>query len=155
MRVKGVFRHNVSSKKHRMNVKAIVLSGIIFISTTAMIAQENNAEKIVQANLDAYNAHDIELFMSFFSDDIAMYNFKDSKQTASGINEVRAIYEPYFKASPNLHSKILKRTVFDNKVIDHEYITGASGSSDPFEIVLIYEVEDTKIVKMTAIRKRN
>ncbi len=138
-----------------MNVKDLFLGCTFFISTTAMIAQQNNVEKIVQANLDAYNAHDIELFMSFFSEDVAMYNFKDSKQTAFGIKEVRAIYEPYFKASPNLHSKILKRTVFDNKVIDHEYITGARGSSDAFEIVLIYEVEDTKIVKMTAIRKRN
>lgn len=121
-----------------------------------MIAQtpSPNPEPIVQANLDAYNAHDIESFMSYFSKDVMMYNFNDGKQTANGIEEVRAIYEPYFKASPDLHSKILKRTVFDNKVIDHEYITGARGGA-PFEIVLIYEVEDEKIVKMTAIRKRS
>lgn len=111
-------------------------------------------ESIVQANLDAYNAHDIEGFMSYFSEDVTMYNFADGKQTANGIEEVRAIYEPYFKASPKLHSKILQRTVFDNKVMDHEYITGARGG-DPFEIVLIYEVENDKIIKMTAIRKRS
>ena len=118
-----------------------------------MTAQSPNPEHIVQANLDAYNAHDIDAFMSFFSEEVAMYNFNDGKQTANGIEEVRAIYKPYFEASPALHSKILKRTVFDNKVIDHEYITGARGG-DPFEIVLIYEVENYKIVKMTAIRKQ-
>ncbi len=91
--------------------------------------------------------------MSYFSEDVAMYTFNDGKETANGIEAVRAIYEPYFEASPQLHSKILKRTVFDNKVIDHEYITGARGG-DPFEIVLIYEVENRKITKMTAIRKR-
>lgn len=115
--------------------------------------QTPNPEHIVQANLDAYNAHDIDAFMSFFSEEVAMYNFNDGKQTANGIEEVCAIYKPYFEASPALHSKILKRTIFDNKVIDHEYITGARGG-DPFEIVLIYEVENYKIVKMTAIRKQ-
>jgi hypothetical protein len=119
-----------------------------------MSAQEINPETTVQANLEAYNAHDIEAFMSYFSEDVTMVNFNDSKQTAKGISEVRAIYEPYFKASPNLNSKILKRTVLDNKVIDHEYITGAQGSKEAFEIVLIYEVENNKIIKMTAIRKR-
>lgn len=118
------------------------------------MAQESNPEDIVQANLDAYNAHDLETFMSFFAENVTMFNFNDGGQTANGIAEVRAIYEPYFKASPNLHSKILKRTVFDNKVIDHEYITGARGSKEPFEIVLIYEVENDKIIKMTAMRKR-
>lgn len=39
-------------------------------------------------------------------------------------------------------------------VIDHEYITGARGSKEAFEIVLIYEVDNDKIIKMTAIRKR-
>ncbi|MFT6324097.1 MAG: hypothetical protein ACJAWO_001657 [Halieaceae bacterium] len=138
-----------------MNFKKIVLSCVFFISTLAMVAQDTNAEKIVQSNLDAYNAHDIDLFMSFFSEEVAMFNFNNSKPTARGSSEIRAIYEPYFKASPNLHSKILKRTVFDNKVIDHEYITGARGSIEAIEMVLIYEVEDNLIVKMTAIRNRN
>jgi len=126
---------------------------IVLFIPLLITAQTPNPEPVVQANLDAYNAHNIEAFMSYFSEDIAMYNFNDGKQTANGIEEVRAIYEPYFKASPELHSKILKRTVFDNKVIDHEYITGARGG-DPFEIVLIYEVVKVKIVKMTVIRKR-
>lgn len=138
-----------------MSFKKILLSFIFFISTLVMTAQQNNPETIVQGNLDAYNAHNIELFMSYFSENVEIHHFNDGKQTAIGIKEVRAIYEPYFKASPNLHSKILKRTVFDNKVIDHESITGARGSQEAFEIVLIYEVENNKIVKMTVLQKRN
>lgn len=127
---------------------------ILLLFPLLMTAQISSPEAIVQANLDAYNAHDIQAFMSYFSDDVAMYNFEDGKQTAKGIENVRAIYAPYFKASPTLHSKILKRTVFDNKVIDHEYITGARGGA-PFEIVLIYEVKEQKIIKMTVIRKQS
>ena len=58
-----------------------------------------------------------------------------------------------FDLSPKLHSIILKRIVFDNKVIDHESIVGRRGTDDVFEIVLIYEVKDNKIFKMTTIRK--
>lgn len=138
-----------------MKSKVLLVLFMFLTSTTLMIAQDNTTEIIVQANLDAYNNHDIELFMSFFSEDVEIHHFNDGKKTAMGIKEVRAIYEPYFKASPNLHSKILNRIVFDNKVIDHEYITGARGNSEPFELVMIYEVENDKIVKMTAIRQRS
>jgi hypothetical protein len=137
-----------------MNTTKYLVSLVIWFVTLPIMAQQTNPELVVQANLDAYNAQDLEGFMSYFSENVTMYNFNDGAQTANGIAAVRAIYEPYFEASPNLHSKILKRTVFDNKVLDYEYITGARGSKEPFEIVLIYEVENDKITKMTAIHKR-
>ena len=37
--------------------------------------------------------------------------------------------------------------------MDHEYITGARGNNEPFEIVVIYEVTDGKISNMLAVRK--
>ncbi|MDB9775644.1 hypothetical protein OAB47_05360 [Vicingaceae bacterium] len=43
--------------------------------------------------------------------------------------------------------------VFGNKVIDYEYITGSNGSSEPFELIFMYEVKGDKIVKKTAISK--
>lgn len=137
-----------------MNVTKYLVCFLVCLAALPVMAQQVNPERVVQANLDAYNAHDIKTFMSHFSENITVYNFNDGEQTANGIAAVRTIYEPYFKVSPDLHSKILKRTVFDNKVIDHEYITGARGSKQPFEIVLIYEVENDKIIKMTVIRKR-
>tara|TARA_B110000503_G_C7103415_1_gene394860 strand:+ start:874 stop:1131 length:258 start_codon:yes stop_codon:yes gene_type:complete len=82
-----------------------------------------------------------------------MKDFNGGKVTAEGKAQVRAIYEPYFKASPNLHSKIIYRIEFDNKIIDHEYITGARGIDEPFEIVVIYEVTDGEISSMLAVRK--
>jgi hypothetical protein len=111
-------------------------------------------EQVVQHNLDAYNARDIEQFMADFSDDIEMYNFNDGKLTAKGKTAVRKIYQELFDLSPKLHSTILKRIVFDNKVIDHESIIGRRGSTETLEMVLIYEVKDQKIVKTTAMRQR-
>lgn len=124
----------------------------LFFTCTTMTAQKATAEAIVQANLDAYNKGDIDGFMSYFSSEIEMFNFADGTQTAKGLTSVRAIYEPYFKASPDLHSTIIQRVVIGNKVIDHESITGRYGSDDVLKLVLIYEVEEGKITKVTVIR---
>jgi hypothetical protein len=117
-------------------------------------AQTMTVEQVVQQNLEAYNARDLNKFMSSFSEDIEMYNFTDGKMTAKGLSEVRKIYQELFDLSPQLHSTILKRLVFDNKIIDYERIEGRRGSKTPVEMVLIYEVKNEKIVKTTAIRKQ-
>jgi hypothetical protein len=114
---------------------------------------KNTPEQIVQKNLDAYNALDLETFMSCFHKEITMYNYGIAEPSAKGLEEVRKIYKGLFDQSPSLHSNILKRIVFENKVIDHESITGRLGSKDIIEMVLIYEVKDEKIIKITAIKK--
>jgi hypothetical protein len=133
-------------KKYLFTVFLMGLS--IFIK-----AQTMTVEQVVQQNLEAYNARDLDKFMSSFSEDIEMYNFTDGKMTAKGLLEVRKIYQELFDLSPQLHSTIVKRIVFDNKIIDHEWIEGRKGSKIPVEMVLIYEVKNEKIVKTTAIRK--
>lgn len=124
-------------------VKILLLSNL---STSAATPEE-----IVNQSMEAYNSHDFEEFMSLFSDDIEMYSF-DCSVTANGIEEARKVYKKLFDSSPNLHSKILKRTILGNKVIDHEYITGRNGSEEPIEIVFIYEIENDKIVKTMLLR---
>lgn len=117
------------------------------------MGQNVSPEQVVQKNLDFYNKRDIEGFMSSFSDSIAFYNFSDNKITAMGLTEVRKLYTELFDSSPKLHSTILKRIIFDNKVIDHESIVGRRGSTDILELVLIYEVKNDKIYKVTVMRK--
>ncbi len=116
-------------------------------------AQSISAEKIVEKNLKAYNNRDINGFMASFSPDIALYNLGDSKPSISGFESIKSFYKKVFDASPKLHSTILKRIVYDNKVIDHERIVGRVGADKPVEIVLIYEIKANKIAKLTAIRK--
>lgn len=132
------------------------LSALILVLSVIGSAQSqspSDPEKVVQANLDAYNNRNIEGFMSYFSEDILVRNFDTGATSAQGKQAVREIYTQLFEASPNLHSKILKRTVFDNKVIDHEYITGRNGSQEPLELVLIYEVREGKIFRISVMRK--
>jgi hypothetical protein len=128
---------------------------LFFICFSLTQIKAQSAEEIVQANLDAYNNRDIDLFMEYIADDIEMYNLAECEPYMRGKEMVRDRYAAYFENSPQLHSEIKKRIVFDNKVIDHEYITGSNGSSEPFEMIFMYEVKDGLIVKTTAIRKSN
>lgn len=133
--------------------KIVMLTFVTMAFVFSTAAQDVKPDSIVQLSLDAYNNHDFELFMNYFSEDVEMYNLGDCEANVQGREAVRELYKDYFDASPNLHSEIKNRMVFDNKVIDYEYITGARGSDKPFELIFMYEIEGDKIVRTTAIRK--
>jgi len=122
---------------------------ILFMNTTT---KAQDVEKIVQANLDAYNNRNLNEFMSYFSDDAKLIQFSDQKILAEGKVALEKLYGDLFEQSPALHSTILKRIVLGNKVIDHESITGRKGANEAIELIMIYEVKDSKIFKMTVLR---
>jgi hypothetical protein len=110
-------------------------------------------QAVVQENLDFYNKRNLDGFMSSFSSEIALYTFGKSEPIAQGLSAIRELYGKLFEDSPELYSTILHRAVLGSKVIDHESITGRKGSKTPVELVMIYEVKDGKIVKMTVVRE--
>jgi hypothetical protein len=115
----------------------------------ALVATTNSsAESVVQEQLDAYNARDIDAFMATYSEDIALYNFPDQLM-GRGKPDMRASYKAFFESAPDLHCEIVNRIVMGNKVIDQESVT-ANGQT--FGAVAIYEVNAGKIIKVTFIR---
>ena len=111
-----------------------------------------NSESIVQQQVDAYNSRDISKFLSCHHPQVQLFNFSESVPFAVGLTSIRKIYQAVFDTSPKLHTEILHRIVVDNKVIDHEIVTGRSGV-DTLEIIAIYEIEDDLIRKAHFIRK--
>lgn len=105
---------------------------------------------IVQAQLDAYNRHDLETFLSFYSDDAVLVNYPD-QITQTGKAQMRDRYERRF-AMPNVHAEIIQRIVFSNFVIDYERIT-APPTTDVIEAVATYEVRNGKIIRVTFLAK--
>ena len=118
-----------------------------------MNEKEKNVETVIQKNVDCYNNRDIEGFMQSFSEEIELYTYREPTPAIIGLTNMRSFYKKLFDASPKLHSTIIQRIVFDNKVIDYEKISGRMGVDDPLELLVIYEVENNKIFRMTAIRK--
>ncbi len=116
-------------------------------------AQNNNPEQVVQAQLEAYNARDIDAFIATFDATASLWNFGETEPIAAGSDALRAIYQRVFEQSPNLHSTVINRTVIGSKVIDYEVIVGRSSSDNsPLHLVMIYEVRNGKIVKAVALR---
>lgn len=109
-------------------------------------------ENIVRDNLESYNQRNIESFMSSIAQDIEIVNFGEPQPSLTGHSAVTTFYEELFRDSPNLHSTILKRIIIGNKVIDHENIVGRNGAPESLQLVLIYEVRQDKIFRITVIR---
>ena len=109
-------------------------------------------EEVVQRQLDAYNAVDLELFLATFSEDAVLSDYKTGEIRAQGKAELRKIYGNLFQESPALHSNLVNRIVIGNTVIDHELISGREGHDKPIELVMVYEVKDGLIYKASSIR---
>ncbi len=109
---------------------------------------ESNPETIVQKQLEAYNARDIDGFLATYSEDVKVFDFPNELQY-EGTKKMREGYSGFFKETPNLNCEIKNRMVIGNKVIDEEFIT-MNGNN--FSTVAIYEVENGKIAKVTFLR---
>ena len=109
---------------------------------------QETPEEIVQRQLNAYNARDIDAFMNTYSDDIKLYNFPDQLST-EGKDAMREGYASFFSNTPDLHCEIKNRIVIGNKVIDEEYLTV---NGNHVSAVAVYEVENGKIVKVTFVQ---
>ena len=105
-------------------------------------------ESLVQRQLDAYNARDIEALMATYADDGQQFEYP-AKQLASGTAAIRERFVARFKEQ-NLHAVLLNRIVMGNVVIDHERITRTFPEGPGhIELVAIYEVQNGRIENAT------
>lgn len=78
---------------------------------------------VVQAQLEAYNAGDVERFMACYSADCVVEDGAGNR-LLTGHTEMQPRYETLFKNSPNLHCELIHRIRIGSYVIDEERITG-------------------------------
>jgi hypothetical protein len=103
---------------------------------------------LIQKQLDAYNAKDLEAFMSIYTEGVKLYNYPN-ELLSEGKDQMRKDYIAWFQRTPDLKASVKKRIVIGNKVINEEQII-ANGKI--FNTVAIYEVENGRIRKVTFIQ---
>ncbi len=130
------------------NIQNITRMAVNPSGTKLALVAEVSPEGIVQQQLEAYNNRDIDAFLKTYSKDVKVYNFPNTLNY-QGKKTMKSAYEGFFKNTPDLHCKIIKRIVQGNKVIDEEMVT-ANGAT--FGATAIYEVVNGKIAKVTFIR---
>ena len=97
-------------------------------------------ELVVARQLEAYNARDIEAWVATYAPDGQQFEFP-GKLLASGRAEIRARATLRF-TEPNLHARLIRRTVMGAVVVDHEEVTRTFPEGEGrIELVCIYLVE--------------
>jgi len=104
-----------------------------------------NILKPVESQLEAYNSRDIDSFIINFSNDCICED-GEGKILMQGRDIMYASYKKMFDASPNLHCKIVNRTVVGSYVLDEERVTGRMGNDGESHVVAIYKVDDNELI---------
>lgn len=109
-----------------------------------MPGPEDRPEAVVQRQLQAYNARDIDAFLATYSDDAELQTLGQNPDVR-GLDAMRRQYAALFAANPKLHCTITRRIVQGRYVIDHEHLTGIDGLEAGIDAIAIYEVHRGKI----------
>ncbi|HEX7251925.1 MAG TPA: nuclear transport factor 2 family protein [Thermoanaerobaculia bacterium] len=107
-------------------------------------------EQIVDRQLDAFNRHDLEAFVATYAPGAILYDHPD-KVRQSGAAEIRKTYGTLFGGNPALQVTVSSRILQGPFVVDHETVTGITGSPPSTQIV-IYEVWDGKITRLWILK---
>ena len=99
---------------------------------------------VVQRQLDAYNARDVDALMATYADDIEQIDFPNTP-LAVGAAAVRARQSVRLQ-EPDLYARLLGRTAMGNLVIDHEIVTrNFPEGVGTVELIAMYEVQGDRI----------
>ena len=102
--------------------------------------------QIAQAQLDAYNAQDLDAYCGFFAADVVVADL-NGKITTQGLDAYRARYAKAFADFPQNKAELLSRIVVGQTVIDHERVARRPGG-ETFEVAAIYSFAGGKIARV-------
>lgn len=103
---------------------------------------------VVQAQLDAYNARDVEALLQTYAADAEQFTLH-GELLAKGQEQLRERFLTRF-SEPNLHAKLLSRIVVGNMVVDAELITRDYPEGvGTLEMLCVYEVVDGRIQRVS------
>jgi putative hydrolase of HD superfamily len=106
--------------------------------------QDTSPLAIVQAQLDAFNARDIEALMATYAPDAEQFVLH-GERLARGHAELRPRYLARFQ-EPALYARLLSRTVMGNLVVDLELISrNFPEGRGTLEMLCVYEVVEGRI----------
>ena len=111
-----------------------------------MNALSNPNTDIAQRQLDAYNAQDLDTYVSFFSEDCIVSGLNGQPSETSR-DAIRTRYLKAFAQFPENKAYLKSRIAVGNTVVDHEKVIRAPGGEE-FEIIAIYSFRDGLIARV-------
>ena len=108
--------------------------------------KEERMIELVQGQLDAYNARDVDKFCELYHPDVEVFKLSQEAPDCVGIEKFRAIYKALFEKFPMLHCELKSRIVINSFVIDEEFVTRTE--TNTAHAVAIYNFKDNLISKV-------
>jgi imidazolonepropionase-like amidohydrolase len=133
---------------HWSTIHRVVKGGHVFAPDDLV---DPSPVHVVQGQLNAYNARDLEGFLSFYAEDVQLFTYPDSLR-GQGLNGMRQRYGRLFKQAPQLHAEVTNRMHLGATVIDYERVQGMSADG-PVEAIAIYRVIDDVIDRVEFVRR--
>jgi imidazolonepropionase-like amidohydrolase len=122
---------------------AVIKAGTVFRPNELL---RKSPEDVVQQQVNAYNARDIDAFLATYATGAQLHEFQ-GKSFATGHADLRKAYTALFARAPKLHCRITNRISSGNVVIDREQVTGLPDGKT-LQAVAIYEVRDERITRV-------
>ena len=107
--------------------------------------------QVIQSQVEAYNRKDLDAFLATYAENAQQF-ILHGELLAQGRDAMRSRYAERF-AEPDLHAQILSRTSIGNVVVDTELVTRnfPGEGLGTIEMICIYEVEDSQVVKASFV----
>jgi uncharacterized protein (TIGR02246 family) len=108
------------------------------------------SSELVQKQLDAYNAQDIDAFLACYAEDAVLAGL-NGEVTHRGLAAIRKRHEDLFFEFPKNHARLVNRIDLGTTVIDHEQVERTPGG-DRFEVAAIYTIRNARIARVDFAR---
>lgn len=111
---------------------------------------------IAEAMIAAYNAQDVDTYVSYMTDDACEANYRGAV-VREGKEGTRSGLAAAFAKWPQNHAEIREKQTVGNYVLFREYVTRGPASDgselvEPFEVVAVYTFEGDKCARVEFIR---
>lgn len=120
-------------------------------ASLALALSDPSPQALAQAQLDAYNARDLEAFVAVYAEDVEVYTYP-GQLVLEGREAFRARYAQRFEIE-GLRAEILHRSVLGNRVVDHERAWVNGPAAAPVEVIVIYTIENGRIARVEFLRE--
>ncbi len=102
-------------------------------------------EAVLQASIEAYNAHDLDSYIACFTP-AATFGHLGGRILLDSRDAMRGFYAQFFEARPTARCEIKQRIVMGSFVVDHQQISDET--QPPLEAMVISEVQEGRISKV-------
>jgi hypothetical protein len=116
-------------------------------AANAVPMERNVMDDPVQAQVDAYNARDIEAFVAAYAPDVVITDANGSPMLG-GHDAMREQYGALFEGSPDLDAEILGRVSAGAWTVDQERVSRGDETRD---VLVAYQVTDGLIARVVML----